>query len=39
MWHIWGRRKMHRGFWRGNIKERNHLEDLGRNRKIILKWI
>jgi hypothetical protein len=39
MWQIWGRRKMHIGFWKGNIRERNHLEDFGINRKTILKWI
>jgi hypothetical protein len=39
MWRIWERRKMCRHFWRRNLRERNHLEDLGINKMIILKWI
>jgi hypothetical protein len=27
------------GFWWGSHKERNHLENLGVDDKIILKWI
>jgi hypothetical protein len=30
---------MHTGFWWGNLKERDHLEDLGLDRMIILKCI
>jgi hypothetical protein len=30
---------VHSGFWRGNLRERNHLEDLGADEKIILKCI
>ena len=26
-------------FWWAHVKERNHLEDLGVDRRIILKWI
>ena len=30
---------MHTGFWRGaNIRERDHLEDLGVDGVIILRW-
>jgi len=21
MWHVWGKREMHRGFWWGNLKK------------------
>jgi len=27
------------GFWRGNIREGDHLEDPGVDRRIILRWI
>jgi len=27
------------GFWWANLRERNHLEDPGIDRRIILKWI
>ena len=30
---------MHLGFWWGNLKERNYLEDLGADKRIILKCI
>jgi hypothetical protein len=30
---------MHTGFWRGNLKERGHLEDTGLDGRIILGWI
>ena len=30
---------MHTGFWWGNVKEVDHLEDLGIGGRIILKWI
>jgi len=28
MWHVGGRREMYSGFLQGNLKERDHLEDL-----------
>ena len=30
---------MHKGFWWGNMRERDHLEDPGVDRRIILRWI
>ena len=30
---------MYTGFWRGDLKERDHLKDLGSVRLIILKWM
>jgi hypothetical protein len=27
------------GLWRGNLREVDHLEDPGMNKRIILKWI
>jgi hypothetical protein len=34
-----GRGEAHTGFWWGYPRERDHLEDLGVDRKIILRWI
>jgi hypothetical protein len=34
-----GRGEAHKGFWWGNLMERDHLEDPGLNRKMILRWI
>jgi hypothetical protein len=31
--------KMHTIFWPGNLKVRDHLEDLGVDGRIILEWI
>ena len=39
MKHMWGRGEFCTGFWRGNLRERDHLEDPGIDRRIILKWI
>ena len=39
MWHVWGRTEVCSGFWWGNLRERNHLEDSGIDGRIILKWI
>jgi hypothetical protein len=30
---------VHRGFWWGDLRERDHLEFLGINGKIVIKWI
>ena len=34
-----GREEIDTGFWYGNLKERNNLEDLGVDGRIILKCI
>jgi hypothetical protein len=34
-----GRTKICTVIWRGNLKERDHLEDLGLDGRIILKWV
>ena len=31
--------ELHTEFWWGNLRERNHLGDLGVEGRIILKWI
>jgi hypothetical protein len=36
---LWGTGEVYIGFWWGNVKERDHLEDSGVDEKIILKWI
>jgi len=33
------RGEVHTGFWWGNLKERDHLEDLSIDWSIILKWV
>ena len=39
MWQVWGRGKAHTGFWRGNIKEKDHLGDMSVDGKITLKLV
>ena len=39
MWHEWGAGEVHIGFWWEDLMEMDHLEDLGINGRIILKWI
>jgi hypothetical protein len=39
MYHIWGRGEVHTGFWWGDLRETNHLEDPGIDGRIILKWM
>jgi hypothetical protein len=37
MWHVSGTEELHRAFLRGNLKERDHLKDLGVDWRLILK--
>jgi hypothetical protein len=30
---------VHTGFWWGNLREKDHLENLGTDKSTILKWI
>jgi hypothetical protein len=39
MLNLWWRRYTRTGFWCGNLRERDHTEDLRVDGKIILKWI
>jgi hypothetical protein len=39
MWRIRRRGEVHTGFWCGDLRERDHLKDLGVDERIILKWI
>jgi len=34
-----GRGEVRTGFWRGNLRERDNLEDPGIDGRIILRWI
>ena len=39
MYHLWRRVELHTGFWWGTLEERDPLEDLGLDGRIILKLI
>jgi len=39
MWHVWGRGEVYKGFWWGNLRERNQWGDPGEDGWIILRWI
>ena len=39
MQRVWGEEKCVLGFWWGDLKERDHLEDLGVDGRIILRLI
>jgi hypothetical protein len=38
MWYVRETGYVHTGFWRGDLRDRGHLEDLGVDGRIILKW-
>jgi hypothetical protein len=38
-WHVWERPEVHTEFWWGNLRKRDHLEDVAMYGRIILKWI
>jgi hypothetical protein len=39
MWHVWGRVENHTGLQWGNLREGDHLEETGVDKRIILKLI
>jgi hypothetical protein len=39
MWHVWVRGEKHTQFQWANLQEGDHLEELGIDRRMILKWI
>jgi hypothetical protein len=38
-YHIWSRVEVHKEFWWGNLRERDHFEEPGLDGRIMLKWI
>jgi len=38
MKHVRVREEVHTGFWWGNLRERDHLENPGVDRRKILRW-
>jgi hypothetical protein len=38
MRHVGQKTEMYTEIWWGNLKERNHFENLGLNREKLLKW-
>jgi hypothetical protein len=39
MWHVWRQEKCIQSFVKEKLSERDHLEDIGLDEKIILKWM
>jgi hypothetical protein len=38
-WHIGGRGEVYTGFWWGNLREKEHLDNPGVDGRIISRWI
>jgi hypothetical protein len=38
IWLVCGTGEVHTGFWWGNLRERDHLEDLSVEGRIIFEW-
>jgi hypothetical protein len=38
-WHVWEVGEVHIQFWWGDQRVRDHLEDRGKDRRTLLKWI
>jgi hypothetical protein len=38
MWHTWKTTDVHTRFWIGDLRERDHLKDVGVDGETILKW-
>jgi hypothetical protein len=36
---MYGERRSYKGFWWGNLKEKDHLQDPGIDGRITLRWI
>ena len=39
MWHVHGIKEMHAGLWLENLEDRNKLEVIGVEGRIVLKWV
>jgi hypothetical protein len=39
MYRVWGTEEVHTGFWWGDLRGKDRLEDLGIEQRIILKCI
>jgi len=37
--HVWERGEMHRGFWWGDLRERDHFPNLGIEERMMLRTV